>query len=150
MDRIYLINSWPFLLRHLRLTIQSLQNTALEPDQDPSRVQRFCFQLDVSEQFRTVLTMRKHIDATSLALAQMYQSQPMLTLQSFPCWWMYLMLSAVVKILFRMMTFSHFSANTQPTDKGPSLLSKIEVALSNENLSVEVVSLCLLCLKESG
>ncbi len=30
MDRIYLINSWPFLLRHLRLTIQSLQNTALK------------------------------------------------------------------------------------------------------------------------
>ncbi|XP_050987930.1 folliculin [Labeo rohita] len=40
------------------------------------------------------------------------------------------------------------SANTQPTDKGPTLLNKIEVALSNENLSVEVVSLCLLCLKE--
>ncbi len=31
---------------------------------------------------------------------------------------------------------------------GPTLLNKIEVALSNENLSVEVVSLCLLCLKE--
>lgn len=30
MDRIYLINSWPFLLRHLKLTIQSLQNTALK------------------------------------------------------------------------------------------------------------------------
>lgn len=30
MDRIYLINSWPFLLRHLRLTIQSLQSTALK------------------------------------------------------------------------------------------------------------------------
>lgn len=31
---------------------------------------------------------------------------------------------------------------------GPTLLNKIEVALCNENLSVEVVSLCLLCLKE--
>ncbi len=31
---------------------------------------------------------------------------------------------------------------------GPTLLNKMEVALSNENLSVEVVSLCLLCLKE--
>lgn len=30
MDRIYLINSWPFLLRHLKLTIQSLQSTALK------------------------------------------------------------------------------------------------------------------------
>ncbi len=30
MDRIYLINSWPFLLRHLQLTIHSLQNTALK------------------------------------------------------------------------------------------------------------------------
>ncbi|KAL4616700.1 folliculin [Arapaima gigas] len=30
MDRIYLINSWPFLLRHLRLIIQGLQNTALK------------------------------------------------------------------------------------------------------------------------
>lgn len=30
MDRIYLINSWPFLLCHLRLTIQSLQSTALK------------------------------------------------------------------------------------------------------------------------
>ncbi|XP_077454222.1 folliculin isoform X2 [Stigmatopora argus] len=40
------------------------------------------------------------------------------------------------------------SANTQPTDKGPTLLNKLEVALSNENLSVDVVSHCLLCLKE--
>ncbi|XP_030640311.1 folliculin [Chanos chanos] len=40
------------------------------------------------------------------------------------------------------------SANTQPTDRGPSLLNKLEVALSNENLSVDVVSHCLLCLKE--
>ena len=31
---------------------------------------------------------------------------------------------------------------------GPTLLNKLEVALSNENLSVEVVSHCLLCLKE--
>ncbi|XP_067094333.1 folliculin [Osmerus mordax] len=44
--------------------------------------------------------------------------------------------------------FTISSANTQPTDKGPTLLNKIEVALSNENLSVEVVSHCLLCLKE--
>ncbi|KAM9722739.1 folliculin [Menidia menidia] len=44
--------------------------------------------------------------------------------------------------------FSLSSANTQPTDRGPSLLNKLEVALSNENLSVDVVSHCLLCLKE--
>ncbi|XP_054637215.1 folliculin isoform X2 [Dunckerocampus dactyliophorus] len=44
--------------------------------------------------------------------------------------------------------FSISSANTQPTDKGPTLLNKLEVALSNENLSVDVVSHCLLCLKE--
>ncbi|XP_053700185.1 folliculin [Synchiropus splendidus] len=44
--------------------------------------------------------------------------------------------------------FSITSASTQPTDKGPTLLNKLEVALSNENLSVEVVSHCLLCLKE--
>lgn len=31
---------------------------------------------------------------------------------------------------------------------GPTLLNKLEVALSNENLSVDVVSHCLLCLKE--
>ncbi|XP_008320866.1 folliculin isoform X2 [Cynoglossus semilaevis] len=40
------------------------------------------------------------------------------------------------------------SASTQPTDRGPTLLNKLEVALSNENLSVDVVSHCLLCLKE--
>ncbi|XP_054869441.1 folliculin [Amphiprion ocellaris] len=44
--------------------------------------------------------------------------------------------------------FSLSSANTQPTDRGPTLLNKLEVALSNENLSVDVVSHCLLCLKE--
>nr|XP_057912261.1 folliculin isoform X2 [Doryrhamphus excisus] len=44
--------------------------------------------------------------------------------------------------------FSISSANTQPTDRGPTLLNKLEVALSNENLSVDVVSHCLLCLKE--
>lgn len=44
--------------------------------------------------------------------------------------------------------FNISSANTQPTDRGPTLLNKIEVALSNDNLSVEVVSHCLLCLKE--
>uniref|UniRef100_A0A8B9KCG6 Folliculin n=1 Tax=Astyanax mexicanus TaxID=7994 RepID=A0A8B9KCG6_ASTMX len=44
--------------------------------------------------------------------------------------------------------FSISSANTQPVDKGPTLLNKLEVALTNENLSVEVVSHCLLCLKE--
>lgn len=31
---------------------------------------------------------------------------------------------------------------------GPTLLNKIDLALANENLSVEVVSHCLLCLKE--
>ncbi|XP_055359309.1 folliculin isoform X3 [Betta splendens] len=44
--------------------------------------------------------------------------------------------------------FSISSASTQPTDRGPTLLNKLEVALSNENLSVDVVSHCLLCLKE--
>ncbi|XP_056142592.1 folliculin [Lampris incognitus] len=44
--------------------------------------------------------------------------------------------------------FAISSANTQPTDRGPTLLNKLEVALSNENLSVDVVSHCLLCLKE--
>ncbi|KAM8870517.1 folliculin isoform 2-T2 [Spinachia spinachia] len=44
--------------------------------------------------------------------------------------------------------FAISSANTQPTDRGPALLNKLEVALSNENLSVDVVSHCLLCLKE--
>ncbi|XP_061902223.1 folliculin-like [Entelurus aequoreus] len=31
---------------------------------------------------------------------------------------------------------------------GPTLLNKLEVALCNDNLSVEVVAHCLLCLKE--
>lgn len=44
--------------------------------------------------------------------------------------------------------FSISSANTQPTDRGPTLLNKLEVALSNENLSMDVVAHCLLCLKE--
>ncbi|KAF7657216.1 hypothetical protein LDENG_00030490 [Lucifuga dentata] len=44
--------------------------------------------------------------------------------------------------------FTISSASTQPTDRGPMLLNKLEVALSNENLSVDVVSHCLLCLKE--
>ncbi|KAL7875259.1 hypothetical protein SRHO_G00062290 [Serrasalmus rhombeus] len=50
--------------------------------------------------------------------------------------------------LLSLYQFSISSANTQPTDKGPTLLNKLEVALTNENLSVEVVSHCLLCLKE--
>ncbi|XP_067305091.1 folliculin [Pseudorasbora parva] len=50
--------------------------------------------------------------------------------------------------ILSLYQFNISSANMQPTDKGPTLLNKIEVALSNENLSVEVVSLCLLCLKE--
>ncbi|XP_068615699.1 folliculin isoform X1 [Brachionichthys hirsutus] len=44
--------------------------------------------------------------------------------------------------------FTISSANTQPTDRGPTLLNKLEVALCNKNLSVDVVSHCLLCLKE--
>ncbi|KAJ0039424.1 hypothetical protein NL108_014557, partial [Boleophthalmus pectinirostris] len=44
--------------------------------------------------------------------------------------------------------FNISSTNTQPTDRGPTLLNKLEVALSNENLSMDVVSHCLLCLKE--
>ncbi|MCI4374665.1 hypothetical protein PGIGA_G00008530 [Pangasianodon gigas] len=50
--------------------------------------------------------------------------------------------------ILSMYQFSISSANTQPTDKGPTLLNKIDLALANENLSVEVVSHCLLCLKE--
>lgn len=50
--------------------------------------------------------------------------------------------------ILSLYQFNISSANNQPVDKGPTLLNKIEVALSNENLSVEVVSLCLLCLKE--
>ncbi|XP_058874313.1 folliculin-like [Acipenser ruthenus] len=34
------------------------------------------------------------------------------------------------------------------TDKGPTLLNKLELALCNENLSEQVVQDCLLCLKE--
>uniref|UniRef100_A0AAY4A2F9 Folliculin n=2 Tax=Denticeps clupeoides TaxID=299321 RepID=A0AAY4A2F9_9TELE len=50
--------------------------------------------------------------------------------------------------ILSMYQYNISSANTQPVDKGPALLNKLEVALSNENLSVEVVSHCLLCLKE--
>ncbi|XP_052473645.1 folliculin [Carassius gibelio] len=50
--------------------------------------------------------------------------------------------------ILSLYQFNISSGNTQPTEKGPTLLNKIEVALSNENLSVEAVSLCLLCLKE--
>ncbi|XP_069779269.1 folliculin [Narcine bancroftii] len=34
------------------------------------------------------------------------------------------------------------------TDRGPTILSKLEAALSNESLSLEVVEQCLVCLKE--
>ncbi|KAL0985172.1 hypothetical protein UPYG_G00153720 [Umbra pygmaea] len=50
--------------------------------------------------------------------------------------------------IMSLYQFSISSANSQPTDKGPTLLNKVEVALSNDNLSVDVVSHCLLCLKE--
>ncbi|XP_066538306.1 folliculin [Hoplias malabaricus] len=50
--------------------------------------------------------------------------------------------------ILSLYQFTITSANPQPTDRGPTLLNKIEVALANENLSVEVVSHCLLCLKE--
>ncbi|KAK3551251.1 hypothetical protein QTP70_013978 [Hemibagrus guttatus] len=50
--------------------------------------------------------------------------------------------------ILSLYQFNISSANTQPTDKGPTLLNKIELALANENLSVDVVSHCLLCLKE--
>ncbi|KAM3614278.1 uncharacterized protein V6R79_012084 [Siganus canaliculatus] len=56
--------------------------------------------------------------------------------------------SAVDEDLSSLYQFTISSANTQPTDRGPMLLNKLEVALSNENLSVDVVSHCLLCLKE--
>ncbi|XP_041962840.1 folliculin isoform X1 [Alosa alosa] len=50
--------------------------------------------------------------------------------------------------ILSLYQFNISSANMQPTDRGPALLNKIEAALSNENLSVDVVSHCLLCLKE--
>ncbi|XP_031432190.1 folliculin isoform X2 [Clupea harengus] len=50
--------------------------------------------------------------------------------------------------ILSLYQFCIYSANTQPTDRGPALLNKLEAALSNENLSVDVVSHCLLCLKE--
>lgn len=50
--------------------------------------------------------------------------------------------------ILSLYQFNISSANVQPTDRGPALLNKIEAALSNENLSMDVVSHCLLCLKE--
>lgn len=44
--------------------------------------------------------------------------------------------------------FFHIMLNNLSCLAGPTLLNKLEVALSNENLSVDVVSHCLLCLKE--
>ncbi|XP_043945207.1 folliculin isoform X2 [Protopterus annectens] len=40
------------------------------------------------------------------------------------------------------------SGSPVAVDRGPTILSKIEAALTNENLSVEVVDQCLICLKE--
>ncbi|XP_061572963.1 folliculin [Cololabis saira] len=57
-------------------------------------------------------------------------------------------ISALCEDVCTLYQFTISSANTQPTDRGPTLLNKLEVALSNENLSVDVVSHCLLCLKE--
>ncbi|XP_041797904.1 folliculin isoform X1 [Chelmon rostratus] len=57
-------------------------------------------------------------------------------------------ISAMCDDIASLYQFTISSANTQPTDRGPTLLNKLEVALSNENLSVDVVSHCLLCLKE--
>lgn len=35
-----------------------------------------------------------------------------------------------------------------PSAVGPTILNKIEAALMNQNLSVDVVDQCLICLKE--
>lgn len=35
-----------------------------------------------------------------------------------------------------------------PPSVGPTILNKIEAALTNQNLSVDVVDQCLVCLKE--
>lgn len=40
------------------------------------------------------------------------------------------------------------SGGTAVTDRGPTILNKLEAALNNESLSLEVVDQCLICLKE--
>eukprot|EP00062_Callorhinchus_milii_P026573 gi/632988843/ref/XP_007883330.1/ PREDICTED: folliculin [Callorhinchus milii] len=44
--------------------------------------------------------------------------------------------------------FTVTSATTVNTDRGPTILTKLEAALQNESLSLDVVSQCLICLKE--
>ncbi|XP_014350058.1 folliculin isoform X2 [Latimeria chalumnae] len=44
--------------------------------------------------------------------------------------------------------FEVISGSSVATDRGPTILNKIEAALMNENLSGEVVDQCLICLKE--
>lgn len=53
MDRIYLINSWPFLLCHLRLTIQSLQSTAL-------KVLRYTIRVGNEQGLRAKMPLKVH------------------------------------------------------------------------------------------
>uniref|UniRef100_A0A8C1L0E6 Folliculin n=1 Tax=Cyprinus carpio TaxID=7962 RepID=A0A8C1L0E6_CYPCA len=153
MDRIYLINSWPFLLRHLRLTIQSLQNTALEVLDCSTTlvllpagcVRAVSYSPHYEEAYRCNflglspdVPIPAHVNASEFSMLvdvlnvergckNPVSDDDILSLHE----------------IFLNVPFSWFVFLS-----GPSLLSKIEVALSNENLSVEVVSLCLLCLKE--
>uniref|UniRef100_A0A8C2G9S4 Folliculin n=1 Tax=Cyprinus carpio TaxID=7962 RepID=A0A8C2G9S4_CYPCA len=152
MDRIYLINSWPFLLRHLRLTIQSLQNTALEVLDCSTTlvllpagcVRAVSYSPHYEEAYRCNflglspdVPIPAHVNASEFSMLvdvlnvergckNPISDDDILSLHE----------------IFLNVPFSWFVFLS-----GPSLLSKIEVALSNENLSVEVVSLCLLCLK---
>ncbi|MBN3289399.1 FLCN protein, partial [Polypterus senegalus] len=59
-----------------------------------------------------------------------------------------MVLPATDEELLSQYEFTVTSGSPLLTDKGPTLLNKLEVALSNENLSVQVVDHCLLCLKE--
>lgn len=61
MDRIYLINSWPFLLRHLRLTIQSLQSTALKVGCAHDRYMSFHSLFSLLKQKHEDLFHRPHV-----------------------------------------------------------------------------------------
>uniref|UniRef100_A0AAY4A382 Folliculin n=1 Tax=Denticeps clupeoides TaxID=299321 RepID=A0AAY4A382_9TELE len=270
MDRIYLINSWPFLLRHLRLTIQSLQSTALKvfdneqcvcpqravrmnstfspavfPHQRSGNAARsLCsltehpnlwaslhtsfswmsrqnipppthqqkeemtgwdgaegggskpqreqasnefsriFQLDDPKEedlpgpkFKSLRHLRQVLGATDFRQLTWHVlmgnqviwrgADPILIHSAFNTLKFlqhsFNPFSVLVDVLnvdrgsghsgsesdiLSMYQYNISSANTQPVDKGPALLNKLEVALSNENLSVEVVSHCLLCLKE--
>lgn len=47
-----------------------------------------------------------------------------------------------------MCSLSHPFPSFSATVVGPTILNKIEAALTNQNLSVDVVDQCLVCLKE--